>query len=221
MHRPSSPTVRARRLAALRRCPAAGGRTSRARRWHVLRRELVPWATALTALTAAIGLLFSGMVAMSSVDASRKELERDRRRQAGRVGYWTQDAAGDSETVIIANRSLDPVTRVDLWFHAPDAGVDTYEWVFVGFDAIPPCTRLVFAPRTIDDYLQGRFGIEPGGAPIRAIQFYDGDGRWWIRDIDGLRPGEHERSADEDERVDGEDVGAPPARQEPAEHCET
>lgn len=36
----------------------------------------------------------------------------------------------------------------------------------------------------------------------------------WFRDIDGLRPAEYER-------VDGEDVGVAPARQEPGEHCES
>ncbi|MEU3776367.1 hypothetical protein AB0F11_24815 [Streptomyces sp. NPDC032472] len=36
--------------------------------------------------------------------------------QAGRIGYRTQEAGGYGETVIIANRSLDAVTRVDLWF---------------------------------------------------------------------------------------------------------
>ncbi|KOV78622.1 hypothetical protein ADL01_14960 [Streptomyces sp. NRRL WC-3618] len=207
MHRATSRTVRARRQSSLRRRTQIGA-TPRRSFGH----NLAPWATALSAVAAAIGLFFSATVASSSVDATRKQLERDRRQQAGRVSYWTEDASGMSETVIVANRSLDPVTRVDLWFYAPDAGVDGYEWVFMGFDAIPPCTRLTFAPRAIDDFLKG-YGIAQGGAPIRAVQFFDSDGQQWLRDPDGLR-------AAENERKDGEDVGVAPARQEPAEHCD-
>ncbi|MFI6446370.1 hypothetical protein [Kitasatospora sp. NPDC050543] len=212
MRRATSPTIRARLRSAARRRPP--GSTAAPPATRALGHNLAPWATALSAIAAAIGLFFSATVASSSVDATRKQLERDRREQAGRVSYWTEWAGETSETVIIANRSLDPVTRVDLWFYAPDAGIDpaTHEWIFMGFDAIPPCTRLVFAAQDIDGFLRG-YGVLPGGAPIRAVQFFDSDGKNWSRDPDGLRSAEHERN-------DGEDLLAAPARQEPAEHCD-
>ncbi|MFJ9968897.1 hypothetical protein [Streptomyces avermitilis] len=169
----------------------------------------------MSAIAAAIGLFFSATVASSSVDETRRQLEQDRRQQAGRVGYWTESAGELAKTVIIVNRSLDPVTNVELWFYAPDAGVDPaqHEWIFMAFWTIPPCTRMVFASRAIDDFLR-RYKIAQGGAPVRAIQFFDSDGQHWLRDLNGLRAAEYERG------VDGEDLGDAPARQEPAEHCD-
>ncbi|MFD3530967.1 hypothetical protein [Streptomyces sp. NPDC058664] len=81
----------------------------------------MPWATALSALAAAIGLFFSATVESSSVDATRRQLDQDERQRAGRVGYWAEPAGELSETIILVNRSLDPVTNVELWWHAPDA----------------------------------------------------------------------------------------------------
>ncbi|MEV7282317.1 hypothetical protein [Streptomyces sp. NPDC093111] len=169
----------------------------------------------MTAIAAAIGLFFSATVASSSVDATRRQLDQDERQQAGRVGYWTESAGELAETVIIVNRSLDPVTNVELWWYAPDANIDPakHEWVFMAFETIPPCTRMVFDHRALDEFLLSHFGIEQGGAPVRAIQFIDSDGRQWLRDPTALRAAEYERE-------DGEDVGDAPARQEPAEHCD-
>jgi hypothetical protein len=170
----------------------------------------------LSALAAAIGLFFSATVASSSVEATRRQLEQDERQQAGRVGYWTEPAGELSETIVLVNRSLDPVTNIELWWHAPDANIDPteHEDVFMAFSTIPPCTRMVFDHRAVDRYLRNSFGIEQGGAPLRAVQFIDSDGRQWLRDPDGLRAAEHERA-------DGEDLGDEvPARKEPAEHCD-
>jgi hypothetical protein len=119
----------------------------------------------LSALAAAIGLFFSATVASSSVDATRRQLDQDERQQAGRVGYWTEPAGELSETIILVNRSLDPVTNIELWWHAPDANIDPakHEDVFMAFSTIPPCTRMVFDHRAVDEYLLSRFGIEQGG----------------------------------------------------------
>ncbi|MFG3510295.1 hypothetical protein ACGF5F_32895 [Streptomyces sp. NPDC047821] len=196
------------------RRPAAGADAPPpARRPRALGQNLASWATAVSAIAAAIGLFFSATVASSSVEATRQQLEQDRRQQAGKVSFWDQ-TNGDDDTLVVANRSLDPVTNVELWFYAPDAGVDPakHEWIFIGFTNIPPCTRLIFAARALDDFLR-RYGIRPGGSPVRALQFFDSDGRRWLRDFDGLRAAEYERD-------DGEDLGVPPARQEPAEHCD-
>lgn len=187
----------------------------------------MPWATALSALAAAIGLFFSALVASSSVDATRRQLDQDERQQAGRVGYWTEFAPwsdGVVETITVVNRSLDPVTNVELWWYAPDAGIDPAEhgWVFMGFDVIPPCTRLVFPPHATGLYLRSFFGIEEGKAPeLQAIQFVDSDGRQWLRNPSGLGPAEHKPEGDELAMADnGQWLGEVPARREPAEHCD-
>jgi hypothetical protein len=139
----------------------------------------------LSALAAAIGLFFSATVASSSVDATRRQLDQDKRQQqAGQVGFWTGSAGELSATIILVNRSLDPVTNVELWWYAPDANIDPakHEDVFMAFSTIPPCTQMVFDHRAVDAYLLSNFGIEQGGAPLRAIQFVDSDGRQWLRD---------------------------------------
>ncbi|MFE5660621.1 hypothetical protein ACFQ9H_31075, partial [Streptomyces sp. NPDC056517] len=58
------------------------------------------------------------------------------RQQAGRVAHWTEPVGELSETIIIVNRSLDPVTNVELWWYAPDANIDPakHEWVFMAFE---------------------------------------------------------------------------------------
>ncbi|MET9434836.1 hypothetical protein [Streptomyces sp. NPDC006551] len=89
----------------------------------------------MSALAAAIGLFFSATVASSSVDATRRQLDQEERQQAGRVGYWTEPAGELSETIILVNRSLDPVTNVELWWNAPDANIDPakHKDVFMAF----------------------------------------------------------------------------------------
>ncbi|MEU1868442.1 hypothetical protein [Streptomyces gardneri] len=136
-------------------------------------------------------------MASSSVDATRRQLNQDRRQQAGRVAHWTEPAGELSETVVIVNRSLDPVSNVEMLFYAPDAGIDPaeHEWLSLGLDSwtMPPCTQLIIAPGPIDAFLLG-YGIEQGGAPIRAIRFVDSDGRPWERDAGGLRTAEYSES---------------------------
>ncbi|ALO13616.1 hypothetical protein AQF52_8035 [Streptomyces venezuelae] len=180
----------------------------------------MPWATALTAIAAAIGLFFSGLVASSSVDATRRQFDQDRRQQAGRVAHWTEPVGELSETVVIVNRSLDPVSNVEMLFYAPDAGINpvVHEWLSLGLDSwtMPPCTQLVIAPGPIDAFLRG-YGIEQGGAPIRAIRFVDSDGRLWERDEGGLRAAEYSKS---DSVSGGDTLSRGAARRKPAEHCD-
>ncbi|WP_157850866.1 hypothetical protein [Streptomyces exfoliatus] len=226
VHRATSPTLRARRLNARRRRSPAGAPPGTPRRPRGLGDALPPWATALSALAAAIGLFFSATVAASSVDATRRQLDQDERGQAGRVGYWIEWLDEVPETVTLVNRSLDPVTSVELWWYAPDAGIDLaeHEWVFMGFETLPPSTRLVITPREIDDYLSTFFGIKQGRALLKAIQFVDSDGRQWLRDPMGLRAAEHKPQSPEEEGgfssngqwfAEGEF-----SRREPAEHCD-
>ncbi|MFD3662581.1 hypothetical protein ACFWVF_18575 [Streptomyces sp. NPDC058659] len=118
------------------------------------------------------------------------------------------------------NRSLDPVSNVEMLFYAPDADIDPaeHEWLFLGLDSwtMPPCTQLTIAPGPIEAFLLG-YGIEQGEAPIRAIRFLDSDGRLWERDEGGLRAAEYSES----DSASGSDIlsrGA--ARREPAEHCD-
>lgn len=155
--------------------------------------------------------------ASSSVEATRRQIQQDQRQQAGRIGYWTEPA-GDSETVILVNRSLDPVSNVEMLFYAQDAGIEPegHEWLSLGLESwtVAPCTRLVIGPRPIDAFLQG-YGIEPGGAPIRAIRFVDSDGRLWERNEAGLREAVYDES-----RYDGDTLKRGQARQEAAEHCD-
>ncbi|MFE4312213.1 hypothetical protein ACFRR6_39830, partial [Streptomyces sp. NPDC056891] len=142
------------------------------------------------------------------------------RPQAGRVAHWTEPVGELSETIIIVNRSLDPVSNVEMLFYAPDAGIDPaeHEWLFLQLDSwtMPPCTQLIIAPGPIDAFLLG-YGIEQGGAPIRAIRFVDSDGRPWERDQGGLRPAEYSES---EAASGGGTLTRGTTRREPAEHCD-
>ncbi|WP_406003892.1 hypothetical protein [Streptomyces sp. NBC_00829] len=214
VHRATHPTVRARR-----RRPPTGAAPSPARSPRALGHHLAPWATALSAVAAAIGLFFSGTVASSSVRATRQQLEQDQRQQAGRLAYWTEKAGESGETVIVVNRSLDPVTRVEVLLYLPRSEPgNKLKWIFLGLDAIPPCTRLVFTPGVLGHILDllGDYKVQLHGTPIRAIQFVDSDGRHWLRDAEGLRAAKYERKNGLD--ISG-DLQAS-ARQEPVQHCD-
>ncbi|MEU7071327.1 hypothetical protein AB0B30_22595 [Streptomyces narbonensis] len=154
------------------------------------------------------------------MDATRRQLDQDRRQQAGRVAYWTEPVGDLSETVVIVNRSLDPVSNVEMLFYAPDAGIDPaeHEWLFLQLDSwtMPPCTRLVLSPGPIDAFLRG-YGIEQGGAPIRAIRFVDSDGQSWERSEGGLLTAEYSES---DSASGSGILSRGTARREPAEHCD-
>ncbi|MEU7039237.1 hypothetical protein ABZ958_37110 [Streptomyces sp. NPDC046237] len=93
-----------------------------------------------------------------------------------RVAHWTEPAGAFSETVIIVNRSLDPVSDVRMLFYAPDAGIDPakHEWLSLGSDSflrqLVLVLVLVLSRRRAESGRRGRGVVDgPVGDGRRAI----------------------------------------------------
>ncbi len=183
------------------------------------------WGALVSALAAALGLLFSGMVALSSVNAIRQQLEQDRRYQAGRVTSWyTQPEAGYG--LVVVNRSLDPVTALVLVFEVRKLDGDRVDdrRVPLGFGTLTPCTRLTFPPGSFHTAIS-RFSdfsqeyLDADATPV-AIRFTDANGRRWVRDDTGLHVMSRSGPAEMVPYVTTPEIGVPDVKREPAQHCD-
>ncbi|MFJ9645934.1 hypothetical protein [Streptomyces sp. NPDC101206] len=177
----------------------------------------------MSAIAAAVGLLFSGTVAWFSVSATRQQLEQNRRHQAGRVTFWytfTDTPDGGYGTVVV-NRSLDPVTGLYLVFHAPKQGgrVTDYESVSLGFGTLPPCTRLTFLPGSFYRDLAQGYQVAEDATP-REIRFTDADGTNWTRSDESLHRGPDDPTKDRASDSATPEIAVPNVKREPAQHCD-
>lgn len=145
-----------------------------------------------------------------SVSATRQQLEQNRRFQAGRVGFWADVTENNEAIVTIVNRSLDPVTDLDLNFvdytvDNPDEG-NEYNWIRVSLGTVPPCTRLIFPPDSFVSLLGMSHATNSDLWSVGRIQFYDS-----AIEVPGGA----------DQPIPGLDVYHDPnVAQQPAEHCE-
>ncbi|GAA2582763.1 hypothetical protein [Streptomyces tubercidicus] len=177
----------------------------------------------VSAIAAALGLLFSGTVAWFSVNATRQQLEQNRRYQAGRVTFWytfTDTEDGGYGTVVV-NRSLDPVTGLYLVFQGPKQGgvITQYESFSLGYGTLPPCTRLTFPPGSFYRDLI-RSHMVPEDATPRQIRFTDADGRNWTRSEESLHRGPDDPTMDRLSDYANPELGVPKVKREPARHCD-
>ncbi|MFE1775507.1 hypothetical protein [Streptomyces sp. NPDC059008] len=142
----------------------------------------------MSAIAAALGLLFSGTVAWFSVSAMRQQLEQNRRYQAGRVTFWYVITEGGYGTVVV-NRSLDSVPDLNLDFHVYKVATSLRRHsASIGLGTLPPCTRLTFPPGSFFEALTstGEFRVPKDTTPD-DIRFTDTDGRSWVRNEASLR----------------------------------
>ncbi|WP_406066174.1 hypothetical protein OG462_41565 [Streptomyces sp. NBC_01077] len=156
---------------------------------------LSSWGTMLSALAAAIGLLFTGTVAWFSVSTARQQSAQSLRAQATRVGFWEEPAPDEHIMTVLENRSLDPVTDVEVLFE-PVLPFDPHPgYISIRFSYMPPCTRFTFPEGSFDKALKhletSPFTKAPpaGGTPAAVIQFYDANGIHWVRNDTSLRQG--------------------------------
>ncbi|MGG7568986.1 hypothetical protein [Streptomyces sirii] len=178
----------------------------------------------VSAIAAALGLLFTGTVAWFSVSAMRQQLEQNRRHQAGRVTFWYvfTDTEGGGYGTVVVNRSLDPVPGLDLGFHVYKRGVFERRSTSLGLGTLPPCTRLTFPPGSFFEALtsSGEFQVPRDTTPDN-IRFTDTDGRSWIRDEGSLRGDPRDGSSDDQvASYATAEVGIPTVKREPAQHCD-
>lgn len=185
--------------------------------------RLASWGAVVSAMAAALGLLFSGTVAWFSVSAMRQQLEQNRRHQAGRVTFWytyTNTEDGGYGTVVV-NRSLDPVTDLQLVFRASKQGASILkrESVALGFGTLPPCTRLTFPPGSFYDDLIQSHRVAEDETPLQ-IRFTDADGRDWTRADEHLSStrGDTWKELVADSATP--EISVPNVKREPAQHCD-
>jgi hypothetical protein len=151
----------------------------------------VGWGSGITvvaavfAALAAIGGLWAQAVATYwSQETAQEQLNEVRQRQASQVTIWTEaNFIDDSRTRIhILNRSLDPVTSLDVVVQLFTSSGE-FEATF-GVGDVRPCVELIYAA----DDLDFSFGKGPGAAPLNSeswavdsLHFVDRNGRHWSR----------------------------------------
>lgn len=135
------------RRRAEERILAAGGRRRRtpSRASSRTERDLATWAAVISATVAAIALIFTGLVAFWDIETARdqltqsqKDAERKKREQASMVTIWPETDSNGQMYGVVANRSRDPVSGVDLFLRWRD---ESGEYHF-HLGTIPPCTRM-------------------------------------------------------------------------------
>ncbi|MFI1028302.1 hypothetical protein [Streptomyces sp. NPDC020951] len=180
---------------------------------------LSSWGTMLSALAAALGLVFTGIVAWFSVSATRQELEQDRRFQASKVTFWTERPTENEYITIISNRSVDAVTDIEMLFRVPPFGRDRTYYAGLRLDGIPPCTRISIPEDLLGNLIRGMEYKLRGSTSPDSIQFYDSNGTPWVRGIDALRTGEI--STESSGPWGDDDAFLPPnVKIEPAQYCD-
>jgi hypothetical protein len=175
----------------------------------------------LSAVAAAIGLLFTGAVAWFSVSTARQQSAQSVRAQAARVGLWEEPTTGDRVVMVLENRSLDPVTNVELLFE--EIAPFDPRYISISFANLPPCTRFIFPEGSFRKSLELLENSPLTKAPYAgttpvAVQFYDANGNHWVRDNTGL----HSKKIQYKWGVaEGhpEDLGSNVTRR-PAQHCD-
>jgi hypothetical protein len=148
------------------------------------------WGTLIAAVAAAAGLIFTGIstfygvkVSQAQLDQAKEESSDKEREQASRVAIWTEGAK-NSNNLVLANRSLDPVRVPTLLFLA-DFETGTDSWgnaydIFMG--GIPPCSKYTITPKLVN--LEDGSGRKlPNDAVFTAlfVAFTDSAGNSWIR----------------------------------------
>ncbi|MEU9576266.1 hypothetical protein [Streptomyces chilikensis] len=159
------------------------------------------WALIVAALAGAAGLsvtawgtYWAAQVAEDQLAQSKEQDEDKQKDQASKVTFWKERMkAGDGDTLVIANRSLDPVSYVRVhvtvrYWKGEDL---TASVVAAGSSsALPPCSAL----RVTSAGLMRSFGKRAVGSAavdVNAFEFYDSKGKVWQRTDDGvLRAGE-------------------------------
>jgi hypothetical protein len=170
-----------------------GGEMSTSGPTHVER--LAHVGTFIVGLTAAVGLIFSGVtscVANRTLDLTRKDqeraLEQSLRGQASLVSIWQEE--GDTSqprdvTLHLVNRSLDPISLWTIYLEGPALRSRKSVTIERTFTNLAPCTELVIKVPAMFKELDWRFvngGSTPG--PV-FLKFRDSRGNSWARSPDG------------------------------------
>lgn len=184
------------RLAQQRPAPIRVRARSRATAFRSL-----PWTTvgtAIGAIAAIGGLVFTGVATYYSAVVSRQQLDQVRednalreRDQATRVSFWTETMPHDegyesTTTVHVVNRSADPVSDIHLEFIVLDGGANGV----LDISNVPPCSEVGYAASAING--DGRDGKTVTMSKLwwapSTLTFTDRAGKLWVRSSTSLKP---------------------------------
>lgn len=193
----SDPDEETRRVPAQsRREPAAGTPALEQDAEPAPSREKRSWAHLATVIgaVAAIGsVAFSGwatyisaVVATDQLNQSREDSEKEERRQASRVTFWTEEEAGDFWKTMV-NRTPDPVSMSIVYLTFTDQPWGGFTSAYASSDGLPPCTEIVFKLSDqkeeilalVDGWLRDE-ALEFSGS-VEHLQFVDAAGAIWLR----------------------------------------
>ena len=164
---------------------------------------LSSWGTFVSAVAAAVGLIFTGVVTYFSAAAvvdqqalTKEQQQRDRQSQASQVGFWYANGKPNKDDIaVVSNRSPDALYELVVSFTflkwPPDLedkavhGANDREVKAEYFTAsIPPCTRRIFnkkAMHTAFDRLAKNTHIDVEQPVSTVLVFRDAQGVQWAR----------------------------------------
>ncbi|MFG2093962.1 hypothetical protein [Streptomyces sp. NPDC048612] len=141
-------------------------------------------------ITAAGGLLFTGIstyysaqVSKDQLDQSREDAEAKDRKQADLVSAWSYREKGGGSSGVISNRSKDPVTSVNVVItaipgpHRKGASAPGVPYV-LQIATVGPCSKITFPAKMVRDEL-GRSWTPDTEMRVDMIWFSDGRGKQW------------------------------------------
>lgn len=189
--------------------PAATRATTRPRRWwrrQDARQDRTPrqgdWTAQVGAIAASLGLIVTAVVSyygilvtQEQLKQSKEESEKEVRAQAALVTTWVDP--GDTTTVNVANRSLDPVAvaRLDLRPIGIRKNLPPGIALIIQFTSMAPCTRYTIKISELKKVpkLRKRL-VDIDTVGIASFIFRDSDRRMWTRDyrmrLDRFRAGD-------------------------------
>lgn len=202
-HRPRPDRVRRRERVREEASPDASARTRRQRalaRWRSI--DWGRWGTIAGIFVGAAGLIFTAWasyynaeVASATLEQSKEDAEKEERRQASLVNYWTDE----KRVMHIVNRSADPLTGTLVYVvveqadYTPDH--DDPNWKFwnqvglyaVVLDTIEPCSHITISAGDVITGSSTPSTLTPIKQPadsatsIAMINFVDSQGFSWVR----------------------------------------
>ncbi|WP_055692885.1 hypothetical protein [Streptomyces prasinopilosus] len=164
---------------------------------------------AISLIATAISTYYGAAVARDQLKQSQEDSRKEDRLQATRVAFWTES---DGRELIIANRSLDPITVNGVYFTAhgfDENGVNLYLAYDLPLYAMPPCMRYTIKAK---DLRQSKTKFLPKDAWLRPwwLRFGDNSAEFWVRDNLGriFSPGEDALPENYTEYFDGFQLNA-------------
>ncbi|MCQ4206437.1 hypothetical protein [Streptomyces longispororuber] len=150
----------------------------------------------------AVATYFNAVVAQDQLMQSQADAERDRRGQAMRVSYWTENPVADTLRLHIMNRSPDPVTGVSLGLYVEKVVPDDaskrvkeprrYGDLYVELPNLAPCSETILTPALLRwqefDKSGKRELPSDGIVSMQWMGFVDRDSHEWLRQDGRLLP---------------------------------